>query len=157
VRSTVERRIKALVAAQAESFGVTAQIDWRPGYAVLVNTPSETAFARDVAVDLVGAEQVTRQGPPLTGSEDFAFMLERVPRSYLLIGNGTGHGIGEGGCMVHNPGYDFNDDNIGVAARTGCCWPNASRSEGTGHGPIDFRPRRRELRPVPEPPKAQSP
>jgi len=116
VRSTVERRIKALVAAQAESFGVTAQIDWRPGYAVLVNTPSETAFARDVAVDLVGAEQVTRQGPPLTGSEDFAFMLERVPGSYLLIGNGTGHGIGEGGCMVHNPGYDFNDDNIGVGS-----------------------------------------
>ena len=116
VRSTVEGRIKALVAAQAESFGVTAQIDWRPGYAVLVNTPSETAFARDVAVDLVGAEQVTRQGPPLTGSEDFAFMLERVPGSYLLIGNGTGHGIGEGGCMVHNPGYDFNDDNIGVGS-----------------------------------------
>jgi len=112
VRATVERRIKALVAAQAESFGVKAQIDWKPGYAVLVNTPAETAFARDVAVELVGAEQVTLQGPPLTGSEDFAFMLERVPGSYVLIGNG----IGEGGCMVHNPGYDFNDHNIGVGS-----------------------------------------
>jgi hippurate hydrolase len=114
VRATLERRIKALVAAQAESFGVTARIDWKPGYAVLVNTPAETAFARAVAVELVGAENVTQQGPPLTGSEDFAFMLERVPGSYLLIGNGTGEGAGEGGCMVHNPGYDFNDDNIGV-------------------------------------------
>jgi hippurate hydrolase len=116
VRATVERRIKALVAAQAESFGVKAQIDWKPGYAVLVNTPAETAFAREVAVELVGAEQVTLQGPPLTGSEDFAFMLERVPGSYVLIGNGTGEGIGEGGCMVHNPGYDFNDHNIGVGS-----------------------------------------
>ena len=116
VRATVERRLKALVAAQAESFGVQAQIDWRPGYAVLVNTPAETQFARDVALELVGPERVTPQGPPLTGSEDFAFMLERVPGSYVLIGNGTDSGPGEGGCMVHNPGYDFNDDNIATGS-----------------------------------------
>ncbi len=112
VRATLEQRIKSLIAAQAESYGVSARIDWRPGYAVLVNTPAETAFAREVALELVGADQVTLQGPPLTGSEDFAFMLERVPGSYVLIGNGTG----EGGCMVHNPGYDFNDRNIAVGS-----------------------------------------
>ena len=116
VRDTIERRIKALVAAQAESFDVEAQIDWRPGYAVLVNTLTETAFARDVATELVGAERVTLQGPPLTGSEDFAFMLQRVPGSYVLIGNGTGSGPGGGGCMVHNPGYDFNDDNVATGS-----------------------------------------
>jgi hippurate hydrolase len=114
VRATLERRIRALVALQAESFGVSAQVDWKPGYAVLVNSPAETDFARAVAVELVGAERVTPQGPPLTGSEDFAFMLERVPGSYLLIGNGTA--AGEGGCMVHHPAYDFNDANIGVGS-----------------------------------------
>ena len=112
VRATLERRIKALVAAQAESFGVTAAVDWRSGYAVLVNTPDETAFAREVGLALCGAGRVTLQGPALSGSEDFAFMLERVPGSYLLIGNGDG----DGACMVHNPGYDFNDDNIAVGA-----------------------------------------
>ncbi len=116
VRATLERRIKALVAAQAESLGVQAQIDWRPGYAVLVNTPAETALARDVAIELVGAGRVTPQGPPLTGSEDFAFMLERVPGSYVLIGNGTDGSPGAGGCMVHNPGYDFNDDNVATGS-----------------------------------------
>ena len=116
VRATIERRVKALVAAQAESFDVQAQIDWRPGYAVLVNTPAETVFAREVATELVGAERVTLQGPPLTGSEDFAFMLERVPGSYVLIGNGTDSGPGGGGCMVHNPGYDFNDDNVATGS-----------------------------------------
>ena len=116
VRATIERRLRALVAAQAEGFGVQAQIDWRPGYAVLVNTPAETRFAREVAAELVGAERVTPQGPPLTGSEDFAFMLERVPGSYVLIGNGLDGSPGAGGCMVHNPGYDFNDANIATGS-----------------------------------------
>jgi hippurate hydrolase len=114
VRSTIEQRIRSLVAAQAESFGVQAQIDWRPGYAVLVNSPDETAFAREVALALVGPERVTLQTPALSGSEDFAFMLERVPGSYLLIGNGDGDS--SGACMVHNPGYDFNDANVAVGS-----------------------------------------
>jgi hippurate hydrolase len=114
VRAVLERRIKALVAAQAESFGVDARIDWRAGYAVLVNTPEQTAFAREVGLALRGAGGVTLQGPAQSGSEDFAFMLERVPGSYLLIGNGDGDSAGA--CMVHNPGYDFNDDNIAIGA-----------------------------------------
>ena len=114
VRATLERRVKALIAAQAESFAVRAQVDWRPGYAVLVNTPGETAFARVVALELVGADQVTLQGPALPGSEDFAFMLEKVPGSYLFIGNGDGDSAGA--CMVHNPGYDFNDDNVAIGS-----------------------------------------
>jgi hippurate hydrolase len=115
VRKLVEDRIRALVAAQAESFGVAAQVDWRPGYSVLVNTPAETDFARRVAVELVGAARVTLHGPALTASEDFAFMLERVPGSYLFIGNGDGSdGMACSACMVHNPGYDFHDANVAV-------------------------------------------
>lgn len=116
VREALEQRIKAVVHAQAESFGVRAEIEYRQGYAVLVNTPAETAFARDVAIEVFGAESVIANGPPLTGSEDFAFMLERVPGSYLLIGNGAGEHGGHGACMVHNPGYDFDDRNIAPGA-----------------------------------------
>ena len=114
VRTTLERRIKALIAAQAESFGVQAHVNWRQGYAVLVNTSAETAFAREVALELLGPERVTLQGAALPGSEDFAFMLERVPGSYLFIGNGDGDS--PGACMVHNPGYDFNDDNVAIGS-----------------------------------------
>ena len=116
VRLLLEQRIKALVAAQAESFGVRAEVAWRQGYCVLVNHLEQTNFARQVALDLVGPERVTLNGPQLTGSEDFAFMLEKVPGSYLLIGNGDGEGDGHGACMVHNPGYDFNDAILPIAA-----------------------------------------
>jgi hippurate hydrolase len=44
------------------------------------------------------------------GSEDFSFMLKRVPGCYLFIGNGDT-------APVHHPAYDFNDEAIpyGVA------------------------------------------
>jgi len=116
VRVLLEQRITELVHAQAQSYGVTADIDYQRGYPVLVNHPAETDFARTVAEELVGPARVVRQGPALTGSEDFAFMLEEVPGSYVLIGNGQGPGEGHGACMVHNPGYDFNDKNVAVGA-----------------------------------------
>ncbi len=120
VRRMLEQKVKALVIAQAQSLGVRAEVDWRSGYAVLVNAEAETRVAREVALELLGPERVTLQGPALTGSEDFAFMLERVPGSYLLIGNGDGDHAHPSGvahaCMVHNPGYDFNDSNIAVGS-----------------------------------------
>ena len=110
VRDLLESRIRSLVNAQAESFGVRAEVTYKRDYPVLVNSVTETEFARQVGIELAGVDNVTSQGAALTGSEDFAFMLEHCPGSYLLIGNGAG----EGGCTVHNPGYDFNDDNIVV-------------------------------------------
>jgi hippurate hydrolase len=114
VRQDLERRIRALAQAQAAGFGVRAAVQWTPGYPVLVNAPAETAFAREVALELLGPERVTLQGPAITASEDFAFMLERVPGCYLFIGNGAGDGCH--GCSVHNPAYDFNDANLPIGA-----------------------------------------
>ncbi|MCU0925359.1 MAG: M20 family metallopeptidase [Hydrogenophaga sp.] len=114
VRVDMEQRIRELVQLQAQSFGVRAEIAWRPGYAVLVNDAEQTARALAVAQRHFPAAQVNPQGALLTGSEDFAFMLERVPGCYLFIGNGVD---GEpGACMVHNPAYDFNDLNIAPGA-----------------------------------------
>jgi hippurate hydrolase len=114
VRTLIEKRLKAIITAQAESFGVRAQIDYRKGYAVLVNTPAETEFARRIGLELVGAGHVVAEAPASTGSEDFAFMLEKRPGCYLFIGNGAGDE--HGACMIHNPGYDFNDGNLPIGA-----------------------------------------
>jgi hippurate hydrolase len=116
VRELLEKRIDQLAQAQAQSYGVRAHVDYKRGYPVLVNHARETDFAGDVAEELLGSERVTRQGKALTGSEDFAFFLEKVPGSYLLIGNGDGAGDGHGACMVHNPGYDFHDGNIAIGS-----------------------------------------
>lgn len=114
IRALLKVRIMALVDQQAASFGVQASINWRDGYAVLVNTPEETALATAVALKLFGPERVDPNGPMFTASEDFSFMLQRVPGCYFFVGNG-GPGTA-GACNVHNPGYDFNDDIIAPAS-----------------------------------------
>ncbi|MEM5406054.1 MULTISPECIES: M20 aminoacylase family protein [Paraburkholderia] len=112
VRNLLQERITALVHAQASAYGATARIDYQRRYPVLVNDAAMTAFAQDVARDWLGEDGLIHDMAPLTGSEDFSFLLERCAGSYLIIGNGDG----EGGCMVHNPGYDFNDDCLATGA-----------------------------------------
>lgn len=104
VRELMLERVKAIIRTQADSFGCTVSIEHRPAYPVLVNSAEETEFARRIGVELVGADAVDGNTPKLMGSEDFGWMLQRCPGSYLFIGNGVAQ------PMVHNPGYDFNDD-----------------------------------------------
>ena len=80
---------------------------------MLVNTAEETAKAARAAARVVGEANVAIDDPPVMGSEDFAFMLQAKPGSYVWIGNGVGE---EGGCMVHNPHYDFSDEILPVGA-----------------------------------------
>ena len=114
VRRLLRQRIREVALSQATSLGVVAEVDYQEGYPVLVNTDAETAFAAQVATELLGAERVLLDRPAVMGSEDFAFMLEHRPGCYLFLGNGDG----AGSCMVHNPGYDFND----AAMETGAAY-----------------------------------
>ena len=110
VRDRLEARIKALVTSHVEGYGGTVTIDYERGYPVVVNSEAETEFARQVAEELVGPQKVIAPFPPVTGSEDFAYYLQKKPGCFLRLGNG------EGGAMLHNPNYDFNDEVLTVGA-----------------------------------------
>ncbi|MCP4228424.1 MAG: amidohydrolase, partial [Actinomycetia bacterium] len=53
---------------------------------------------------------------PHMGSEDFAFLLQKKPGTYVAIGNGINDGEGDGAGMLHNPGYDFNDEILAAGS-----------------------------------------
>jgi hippurate hydrolase len=110
VRSLLEQRIKDLVAAHVQGYGAHADIDYIRGYPVLINSERETEFARAVAEELVGAENVVAPFPPIAGSEDFAFFLQHRPGCFVRMGNGLK------GAMLHNAAYDFNDENVTLGA-----------------------------------------
>jgi hippurate hydrolase len=112
VRAMLRERITELVEQQAKTLGATVEIEYRWRYPALHNDPAMTEFAVGVITDWLGPDALVKDMQPLTGSEDFSFMLEQVPGCYVAIGNGDG----EGGCQVHNPRYDFNDEIIPVAA-----------------------------------------
>jgi hippurate hydrolase len=113
VRDLLERRITEVAQAQAQSYGAHAEVDYQRRYPVLHNHLKETAFCENVVRNWLGEAGVLPPEEPITGSEDFAFFLEKVPGCYIFIGNGEGE---QGGCMVHNPGYDFNDRVLSTGA-----------------------------------------
>ncbi|MGO7989173.1 M20 aminoacylase family protein [Rhizobium leguminosarum] len=110
VRQLLRERIPALARAQAESFGAEADVNYRLGFPALVNHAAETAFARDVAHDALGPAAIEKDFRPRTASEDFAFMLQANPGSYLFVGNGDS-------APLHSAHYNFNDAIIAPAAR----------------------------------------
>jgi hippurate hydrolase len=103
VQDFVEARIKALVEATALAFGATAEVDYRRGYPVTMNTPENTGFAAEVAREVSG--RVDTDTAPLMGAEDFSFMLNERPGAYIFLGNGDT-------AMVHHPAYNFDDNAI---------------------------------------------
>lgn len=109
VRERIKQRIAALAEAHALSFGASAKVSAPRGYPVLVNHAAENAFARGVAERRLGQGKVGTL-PPITASEDFAFMLEKRPGAYLFVGNGPS-------ADLHSPHYDFNDEILPIAAR----------------------------------------
>jgi hippurate hydrolase len=112
VQERVIADINRIAGHTAEAFGSIAEVDYRRGYPPTVNTAEETDFACTVAAKAAGS--VISDMPPLMGAEDFAFMLQARPGCFMFIGNGDGP---EGGCMVHNPSYDFNDAILPAGVR----------------------------------------
>jgi hippurate hydrolase len=104
VMTLIETQMRRIAEGVAAGFGATAAVNFRRIFAPLVNDPVLSEFCADTAAELVGEANVNRNKPPAMGSEDFSFMLERVPGAYLVIGNGT-----QGG-QLHNPHYNFNDE-----------------------------------------------
>lgn len=112
VRRLLRRRLVEVATDVAGAHGARADVSFAIEYPPVVNTPGETALAAAAAAGVVGEAAVDTAAEPVLGSEDFAYMLERKPGCYLLIGNGAG----EGSCMIHNPGYDFNDATLPLGA-----------------------------------------
>lgn len=106
VRDRLERGLRQVAEGIAQSHGVQVDFAFRRGYPPTVNTAAEAALCAEAAREVAGAERVFTDRRPSMGAEDFAYFLEHKPGAYVWIGNGPG----EGGCMLHNPNYDFNDE-----------------------------------------------
>ncbi|MEP2715206.1 M20 aminoacylase family protein [Pseudophaeobacter sp.] len=109
VQSMVMRRMEEIVAGQAASYGVTAELEYEIGYPATINNPEKAGFAVDVAREISGADNVEPEGGREMGAEDFSYMLNARPGAYLFLGQGEGAGL-------HHPKYNFNDEIAPIGA-----------------------------------------
>ncbi len=112
VQDQVEAAMERVCTGIGASYGVQVSLTYQRGYPPSVNDAAQAARCRAVLADLVGADNVRTDLRPSMGAEDFAYMLKERPGCYVWIGNGPG----EGGCMLHNPHYDFNDEVLVLGA-----------------------------------------
>ncbi|MDH4324293.1 MAG: M20 family metallopeptidase [Betaproteobacteria bacterium] len=112
MRDLAERRIREIADAVALGLGGSAEIEYRRGYPATVNSEAEARFAARVGEKVFGKANVVTDHEPTMGGEDFSYMLQEKPGAYVFLGQGGA----QGGCFLHNPTYDFNDEVIPLGA-----------------------------------------
>lgn len=124
VRDLFEKRIQETAEGAATLQNCRAEVIYKRRYPPVVSAPEQTRIAAEVATTLVGAEKVDRAIPLNMGADDFAFMAEKRPSSFVRIGNGTAE---EGRPhLLHTPYYDFNDDILVLGS---AFWVHLVRAE----------------------------
>ncbi len=113
VQQHIETIMERIVSGICAAHGASYEFRYVRNFVPTVNTQNEANIASRVAEKVVGAENVVSDSRPVMTSEDFGYMLQAKPGAYLLLGNGV---EGVGGCSLHNPAYDFNDEILGIGA-----------------------------------------
>ncbi len=111
-RSYIEKRLAELCKGIAEAHGaeINIQFDLVNKYPPTINSKKESIFASNVAKDLVGEDKVITDIDPSMGGEDFSYLLEEKPGSYLYLGQGDDNHK----AHLHTTNYDFNDNLLPV-------------------------------------------
>ncbi|MBC8045029.1 MAG: amidohydrolase [Rhizobacter sp.] len=108
-REMGHRRIEELVHFTAKAMGVSAELEIRKGYPVLVNDDSMTRFAADASREYIG-EMNTVEGPAFMGAEDFAYFLQACKGTFWQLGVGNR----ERGIVhnIHSTAFDLDEEAI---------------------------------------------
>ena len=105
-RDLIEKKIHDTAKGIALANGGEAEIQYYRKYPATINSKNESIFAGDVAKELVGEKNVVRDIEPSMGGEDFSYLLNEKPGSYLYIGQKDNNH----NAHLHTTQYDFNDN-----------------------------------------------
>jgi amidohydrolase len=112
VRQEIESGIQRIAEGIAQAHRCRIEFNYMRQFPATVNHAAETERAAEAAIRVAGEAKVRHDVPPSMGSEDFSYMLEARPGTYIWMGN-AGADLG---CFLHNPNYDFNDEALGWGA-----------------------------------------
>ena len=110
IREKIEHKIQETSKGIAKSYNGDAEIIYKNKYPPTINPKKETIFATNVAKELVGDNNVFENIDPCMGGEDFSYMLNKKPGSYLYIGQQDK----DHNSYLHTSNYDFNDNLLPI-------------------------------------------
>ena len=85
-RAAVAAAAPTLVRQIAAAHGLTAEVQYVGNYPVTVNNAAEVAFAEQAIAGVLGEGRFVAAPNPITGSEDFSYVLEQVPGAFIMLG-----------------------------------------------------------------------
>lgn len=112
VQDATEASMKRIVEGVCTAFGAEGKLLYDRRYPATINSVREAGWTTAVLKETFGAEFVEESPRPSMGGEDFSFMLQKRPGSYIWAGNGPT----DGDRLLHNPHYDFNDELLPLGA-----------------------------------------
>jgi amidohydrolase len=86
VAARVGERAVRICRGIADAHGLDIEVAYEPEYPATVNDAGAYGFVADTIRDVFGEERFTELADPITGSEDFSRVLDRVPGAYLFLG-----------------------------------------------------------------------
>lgn len=125
-RTRVREELPALLEGIARAHGCGVHIDWVDSYPVTVNDPDETAAVVETLRAAHGRDRVRVLEAPSPASEDFAYVLERVPGTLVFLGVAP---AGER-APLHSDRAVFDDAQLALQAATlaGLAWERLHRA-----------------------------
>ncbi|CAH0132514.1 MULTISPECIES: amidohydrolase [Bacillaceae] len=115
VRAKVETEFKRILAGLAQEFDITYDLIYSHDYPVLVNDNAMTELVVN-GIKKAGIPEIKAlmETPPMSGSEDFAYYLQRIPGSMFYVGAKP-----ENGPVYphHHPKFVINEDSLIIAAK----------------------------------------
>ena len=109
-RDKIEQKIKDTAYGIAKANGGSAEIKYTRKYPPTINSKKESVFSGNVAKQLVGDDNVFTNIEPSMGGEDFSYLLNEKPGSYLYIGQKDK----DHETYLHTTKYDFNDNLLPI-------------------------------------------
>jgi hippurate hydrolase len=117
-REALRAQVVQVAEGIAAAHGASATVEVESGYPVTVNDQAAAELLGGVTAELVGADRVRTLPDPVMGSEDFSYVLQRVPGAMAFLG-GCPPGVDpERAPSNHSRQVVFDEDALAVGVAT---------------------------------------
>jgi len=112
-RALIPTLMENVLKGQALTSDITYTFDYKYLYPPVINDKNTNQIAAAAFSKIVGAENVSQLPEPNMGAEDFSYLGQHVPASYLFVGIAE---EGKDAPIHHHPEFQWNDEILKITS-----------------------------------------